>query len=126
MPGVLRHACYEDAIPKVIPMTMQDSPGYQPPYQGAASLGDVTTALQGIIRQITAGNTQLASILAALNGTSLNGYTVATLPSSPSIGNMAYVSDGGAALAWGATVTGGASTFYIVGWNGANWTVVGK
>lgn len=45
-------------------MTMQSAPGYQPPLpaQGAASIGDVTTALQGIIRQITAGNAAIAAL----------------------------------------------------------------
>lgn len=97
-----------------------------PVVQGSSSSTDLVTVLQGIIRQITAGNTQLASIVSALLGVALRGYTVATLPASPSLGNMAYVTDGTAALAWGATVTGAGSTFYIVGWNGVHWTVVGK
>jgi hypothetical protein len=52
--------------------------------------------------------------------------TVATLPGSPSTGQMAAVSDGTASLAWGATITGGGSTSYLVWWNGATWTVIGK
>ena len=54
-----------------------------------------------------------------------NGYTVATLPTAVA-GMTAYVTDGAAALAWGATVTGGASTHYLCWYNGTNWTVVGK
>jgi hypothetical protein len=56
---------------------------------------------------------------------SIGTYTVATLPTSPA-GTMAYVTDGTAALAWGATVTGGSTTKYLVWFNGTNWTVVGK
>ena len=54
-----------------------------------------------------------------------NGYTVATLPTAVA-GMVAYVTDGTAALAWGATVTGGSATKYLVWYNGTNWTVVGK
>jgi hypothetical protein len=54
------------------------------------------------------------------------GVTVANLPSSPVAGSVAYVTDGAASLAWGATVTGGSSTKYLVWYNGAAWTVVGK
>lgn len=52
--------------------------------------------------------------------------TVATLPASHWTGQLATVSDGAASLAWGATVTGGGSTKYLVWWNGTNWTVTGK
>jgi hypothetical protein len=54
-----------------------------------------------------------------------NGYTVAGLPTGVA-GMTAYVTDGTAALAWGATVTGGASTKYLVWYNGVSWTVIGK
>lgn len=54
-------------------------------------------------------------------------YTVATLPTGIA-GGMAYVTDGDAGLAWGATVvnTGAGATKYLVWFNGANWTVMGK
>jgi len=52
-------------------------------------------------------------------------FTVATLP-TPSEGMIAYVTDGTGGLAWGATVTGGSTTRYLVWYNGTNWTVVGK
>lgn len=52
--------------------------------------------------------------------------TVATLPASPVVGQVASVSDGTAALAWGATVTGGGSTKYLVWYNGVSWSVAGK
>ena len=55
-----------------------------------------------------------------------NVVTVASLPGSPSIGQTATVTDGTAALAWGATVTGGGTTKYLVFYNGTNWTVAGK
>jgi hypothetical protein len=53
-------------------------------------------------------------------------FVVAKLPIHPVIGQIATVSDGTGALAWGATVTGGGSTKYLVVYNGANWTVLGK
>lgn len=52
-------------------------------------------------------------------------YTVATLPTG-ALGKYAVVTDGAAALAWGATVTGGGSTKYLVWYNGSAWTVIGK
>jgi hypothetical protein len=52
--------------------------------------------------------------------------TVAALPASPATGQLASVTDGAASLAWGAIVTGGGSTTYLVWWNGTNWTVAGK
>lgn len=52
-------------------------------------------------------------------------FTVSTLP-TPALGRMAVVTDGTASLAWGATVTGGSSTKYLVWYNGSAWTVIGK
>jgi hypothetical protein len=54
-------------------------------------------------------------------------FTVGTLPTGIA-GTMAYVTDGDAGLAWGATVvnTGGGATKYLVWYNGTNWTVFGK
>jgi|SRR5581483_9465595 len=57
----------------------------------------------------------------------VHAFTVATLPAAASnTGMMAYVTDGTAGLSWGATVTGGHSTVYLVWSNGTNWTVVGE
>lgn len=53
-------------------------------------------------------------------------YTVSTLPASPALGQLATVTDGTSGLAWGATATGGHSTDYLVWYNGAAWTVIGK
>jgi len=57
----------------------------------------------------------------------VKSYTVATLPTGV-LGAQAQVSDGDAGLAWGATVinSGAGATKYLVWYNGANWTVVGK
>jgi hypothetical protein len=52
--------------------------------------------------------------------------TLAQLPTSHSVGQTATVTDGAASLAWGATVTGGGTAKYLVWWNGAAWTVIGK
>ncbi len=56
--------------------------------------------------------------------------TVAALPTAAAanLGQRAYVTDGDASLAWGATVvnSGSGATKYLVWSNGAAWTVVGK
>lgn len=55
-------------------------------------------------------------------------FTIATLPGTPSQGMIASISDGDAALAWGATAvnSGAGATQYLVWYNGAAWTVTGK
>jgi hypothetical protein len=50
----------------------------------------------------------------------LSGYTVSTLPASPTTGAMAYVTDA-VACTFLATVTGGGSTFCPVIWTGTAW-----
>jgi len=55
----------------------------------------------------------------------LGQTTVASLPAG-NLGDEMVVTDGTAALAWGATVTGGGSTKYLVWYNGTAWTVAGK
>lgn len=77
----------------------------------------------------TAGDTMSGNL--DMNGNQIlnqgaTAYTVATLPVSPHAGQLATVSDGTAGLAWGATVTGGHSTFYLVWFNNSAWTVIGK
>ena len=52
--------------------------------------------------------------------------TLAQLPTTHAVGQTATVTDGAASLAWGATVTGGGTAKYLVWWNGAAWTVIGK
>jgi hypothetical protein len=56
-----------------------------------------------------------------------DGTTVALLPTSPTarVGNITRVTDGAAALTWGATVTGGGTAQYLVWYNGTDWTVLG-
>lgn len=118
-------------------MSMQGAPGYQPPGQGSSGGTDFVTALQGIIKQLSSSNkntttlnANMVSLIAAIQAVNfpqnVKGYTVATLPSSPAIGTLAYVTDGTSGLAWGATLTGGHTTTYLGWWNGANWTVLGK
>lgn len=100
------------------------------PAQGTAGSTDIVTQLQGVIRQLSANYGQMTKLIATIQAVNfpenVKGYTVATLPSSPSIGSMAYVTDGTSGLSWGNTVTGGHSTKYLVWWNGANWTVLGE
>jgi hypothetical protein len=54
-------------------------------------------------------------------------YTVGALPAGVA-GAEAYVTDGDAGLAWGATAinSGAGATKYLCWYNGTNWTVVGK
>jgi hypothetical protein len=70
---------------------------------------------------------KIARALAAPNFelVQLSAMTVAALP-TPVGGRVAYVSDGAAGLSWGATVTEGGTTSYLVWANGTNWTVVGS
>jgi hypothetical protein len=107
---------------------MADTPVTQP--QGSTSSGDIVTQLSNLVRGQSNLYLQIGKLITALEAVkfpqSTLSYTVATLPSSPSIGSMANVTDGTSGLAWGATVTGGHSTPYLVWWNGTNWTVVGK
>lgn len=68
-------------------------------------------------------------VQAALEELALNtGVTIANLPGTPSTGMTARITDGDAALAWGATAvnSGSGATPYLVWYNGSNWTVVGK
>lgn len=54
------------------------------------------------------------------------GFTVATLP-TPTVGMIARVTDGDAALTFGNTVvnSGAGATPYLCWYNGSNWTVIG-
>lgn len=65
------------------------------------------------------------SIINCSNLISFLSYTVSTLPVGP-VGSLAYVTDGTSGLSWGATVTGGHSTTYLVWFNGTAWTVIGQ
>jgi hypothetical protein len=48
------------------------------------------------------------------------------LPPNVGLGSEAVVTDGAAALAWGANIAGGGTDKYKVFYNGANWTVQAK
>jgi hypothetical protein len=111
-------------------MSMQQAPGGPMPGQGSAGSTDIATKLSGVISQLSSANSNMLTLITAIKAINfpqnVKGYTVATLPASPAIGQMAYVTDGTSGLTWGATVTGGHSTKYLVWYNGANWTVVGE
>lgn len=98
--------------------------------QGSTSSSDLATQLAAIVRNLSNNYTALQSLIAAIQAVNfpqnLKGYTVSTLPSSPTFGELAYVTDGTSGLSWGAQATGGHSTFYIVNWNGSQWSVMGK
>lgn len=71
--------------------------------------------------------TQLSSFLKGL----LSGYiqltetTFAKLPSAPSAGAVAAISDSDS-VTWGATVSGGGTDHALIYYDGTNWTVAGK
>lgn len=84
----------------------------------------------GVTPTKTGGSTATAIVRAG--GPSL-GYAnvpsavpVASLPTTAKVGTMMTVTDGAAALSWGATVSGGGTVCYGVRWNGSNWTVYAK
>jgi hypothetical protein len=53
------------------------------------------------------------------------GVLTASLPATPYVGQMAVVTDGVPALAWGAALSGTGTTPYLVWYNGSSWTVIG-
>jgi hypothetical protein len=56
---------------------------------------------------------------------SIPSSTFANLPQSPTVGQLAFVTDSNS-VTWGGTVAGGSSSKVLAQWNGSNWTVVGK
>lgn len=50
--------------------------------------------------------------------------TFANLPTGPSVGTVANISDSNT-ITWGATIAGGSTNHVLGRWNGTNWTVVG-
>jgi len=85
--------------------------------------GSTGTADNALATRITLDSTAMAMEVPVR----LKSYTVATLPAGVT-GNTAYVTDGDASLAWGATVinSGAGATTYMVWYNGSAYTVVGK
>lgn len=105
--------------------------GSPPAAQGTAGSTDVVIQLRGVVQQLSSSNTNMKALIAALQAVafpqSLKGYTVATLPSSPSLGTLAFVTDAASGLAWGVGIgAGGHSTTYLAWFGSGGWTVVGK
>jgi hypothetical protein len=99
--------------------------GYQASFSksntAAIGNGAITDVYFGHPADSEAGNATLHAKSAIFGA-----ITVATLPSPPTLGQIATVTDGATSLAWGTTVTGGGSAKYLVWYNGSNWTVIGK
>lgn len=86
-------------------------------------------------KQVGGSNDALLSIAALVlfnkNGdcvVDLDPTTIAQLPKSPGLASVRVISNGAAGHGWGDSVgadTPG-TTKYLVWWNGANWTVLGK
>jgi hypothetical protein len=98
----------------------------------ASDIGDFSEAVDNRVADLLVEGDNI--VLAYNDGansltisTRLTAYTVATLPVAGTAGRQARVTDGDAALAWGATVvnTGAGATPYAVWDNGTNWTVMG-
>ena len=81
----------------------------------AAGIVDIGTGAAGS----KAGSLSLTN-LTATGTIKLAGFTVATLPASPTTGMQAYVTDA-VACTFLATVTGGGAAFCPVIWNGSAW-----
>lgn len=79
-----------------------------------------------LVSQILSTGLSITGAISASTTIRPGTFTVATLPAAGTAGRYAYVTDGGAALAWGATVTGSGTAKYLVWDNGTNWTVSGK
>ena len=73
----------------------------------------------------------LGTIVQLVNGLNTyllvgTGVTVANLPGSPVVGQLAQVTDS-LTTTWGANITGGLGGTTVLAWyNGSHWTVVGK
>ena len=92
------------------------------------SFGDVSVIAVGVegIRVTNTLGTVLGDTLIDLKGsvTLTTGYTIATLP-APVLGREARITDGDAALAWGATAvnSGAGATPYRVWYDGTAWKI---
>jgi hypothetical protein len=51
--------------------------------------------------------------------------TFANLPQSPTVGQLAFVTDA-TLTTWGSTVAGGSTNSVLAQWNGTVWTIIGK
>lgn len=104
-------------------------PASSPSVFGTPALGAVkNTPFTDQAGMLTlSGLNLLQQICNALFGT--NSLTTQTtfsgLPSSPSRGQTATVTDS-ATNTWGATIAGGGTNTVLAWWNGQHWTVVGK
>jgi len=64
-------------------------------------------------------------LVLAPNGVLIAEVQFASLPGSPTVGQLANVSDSNTNV-WGATIAGTGGNHVLARWNGSNWTVVGK
>lgn len=87
---------------------------------GSADFGTFNASGLYVPSTVTA-NLVVANVVAPAGA-----YTILTLPASPSLGWVTFVTDGAAGLAPGAALAGGGTTKYLVWFNGTGWTVIGK
>ena len=92
----------------------------------ALATGSLVIATLLLLSTSASAQPAIAGIVKDASGAILPGVSVEA--SSPVLieKSRTVVTDGTASLAWGATVTGGASTKYLVWFNGAAGTVIGK
>jgi len=97
--------------------------------QGSAGSTDLATQIKGVTSQLSAANQNMLVLIAAVQALAvipIKSYTVATLPSSPSAGTIARITDGASGASWGTSPSGGHSTPYLCWFNGTAWTIIGK
>jgi hypothetical protein len=56
---------------------------------------------------------------------SVPSSTFNNLPQSPTLGQLAFVTDATVST-WGSTVVGGSTNKVLAQWDGSNWTIIGK
>ncbi len=92
-------------------------------FQTSTPQGSTNTTDNALVTRVTLDSTALQMAVPVR----LKGYTVSTLPVGVQ-GNTAFITDGDAGLAWGATAvnSGAGATPYMVWYNGSAWSITGK
>jgi tRNA-binding EMAP/Myf-like protein len=82
----------------------------------------IVSTLQNLVTNISQLNATLKSVVPYMQ---ISPVTFANLPSQPSEGMIAAITDS-STNTWGATISGGGGNHVLAYYNAANWTVIGK